>query len=132
MEENIPTIYHKIEAGRKIRVFKTTYGNNTFYKTQITQKNYDNTVDKFYVGLVFKKGVELDDPDGKGVDIIINCAYENFRKNRNDQYNPIMYLMVVDFTLCEREEQIIQQAYDDFRENLNENEEVEISDDFLD
>ena len=132
MEENIPTIYHKIEPNKKIRVFKTTYGDKTFYKTQITQKNYDNTQDKFYIGLTFKKGIELSDPDGKGVDIIINCAFENFRKNPADKYNPIMYLMVTDFTLCEREEQIIQNAYDDFRENLDENEQVNIGDDFLD
>ena len=121
-EQKKPSIYHKIEAGKKIRVFKSTYADKVYYKTQITQKNYDNTEDKFYIGLVFKKGVELNDPDGKGVDIIINHAVENFRKNPKDQYNPILYLMVTDFTLNEREEQAKQQAFDNFRDNLEENE----------
>lgn len=124
-EEKKPNIYHKIEAGKKIRVFKSMFADKVFYKTQITQKNYDNTEDKFYIGLVFKKGVELDDPDGKGVDMIINHAVENFRKNPKDQYNPILYLMITDFTLCEREEQVKQQAFDNFRDNLEENENQE-------
>lgn len=131
-EETKPTIYHKIEAGRKVRVFKSVFAEKTFYKTQIIQKNYDNTQDKYYIGLTFKKGVELDDPDGKGIDIIINCGYENFRKNPADKYNPILYIMVTDFTVCEREEQIQQEAFDEYREKLDENEMVTISDDFLD
>lgn len=121
-EQKKPSIYHKIEAGKKIRVFKSTYADKVYYKTQITQKNYDNTEDKFYIGLIFKKGVELNDPDGKGIDIIINHAVENFRKNPKDQYNPIVYLMITDFTLNEREEQAKQQAFDNFRDNLEENE----------
>ncbi len=121
-EEKKPIIYHKIEAGKKIRVFKSTYQEKTFYKVQVTQTNYDKTQDKFYIGVVFKKGVELNDPDGKGIDIIIKQAVENFRKNPKDEYNPIMYLMITEFEICEREEQQIQQAYDNFRDNLNQNE----------
>ena len=121
-EQKKPSIYHKIEAGKKIRVFKSMYADKVYYKTQITQKNYDDTEDKFYIGLVFKKGVELDDPSGKGVDIIINHAVENFRKNPKDQYNPIVYLMITDFTLQETKEQEQKQAFDNFRSNLEENE----------
>ena len=46
-----------------------------------------------------------------------------------------MYLMVTEFEVCEREEQVQAKAYADFQQNLYENElgdEVEITDDFLD
>ena len=79
----------------------------------------------------FKKGIELSDPDGKGIDIIIKCAYENFRKNPADAYNPIMYLMVTDFKLCEREEQIAENALNEYNETIEENE-INIDDSFLD
>ena len=71
------------------------------------------------------------DPDGKGIDIIIKCAYENFRKNPADAYNPIMYLMVTDFKLCEREEQIAENALNEYNETIEENE-INIDDSFLD
>lgn len=131
MEENKDKIYHKIEAGRKIRVFKSTYKERNYYKVQVTQKEYDGQTSKYYINLQFKKGVELNDPDGQGVDIIIHEAYENLRKNKNDEHNPVVYLMVTDFEICEREEQVQAKAYSDFQQNLYENE-VEISDDFLD
>ena len=135
MSEKQPKIYHKIEAGKKIRVFKSTYKERNYYKVQITQKEYDGTSSKYYINLQFKKGVELNDPDGKGVDIIINEAYENFRLSKTDPYAPVMYLMVTEFEVCEREEQVQAKAYADFQQNFYENEvgeEVEITDDFLD
>ena len=124
-------IYHKVEAGRKIRVFKNTYNDQVYYRVQVKQKNYDKTEDIFYVPLQFKKGVVLENQ----TDIIIHSAYENMRKNPRDEYNPIYYLVVTDFEIVERQEQVEKQAYADFQQNLYENElgdEVEISDDFLD
>ena len=43
MEENKEEykIYHKVEAGRKIRVFKNTYNDRNYYRVQVKQKNYD-------------------------------------------------------------------------------------------
>ena len=131
-EKEQPTILHKLEAGRKVRVFKSTFNDRNYYKIQLSQKNYDDTVYKFYIALQFKKGVELDDPDGKGIDIIINKAIENFRPNSLDKYNPILYYMVTDFEIVERQEQIEQQAYNDFRENLDEIENgIDVTDDML-
>lgn len=118
-------IFHKIEAGKKIRVFKSTYNDRNYYKVQVTQKNYQGDPDKFYIALQFKKGVELADPDGKGIDIIIHSAYENFRKNPKDEYNPILYYVVTDFEQVKRQEQLEEEAYADFQDNLND---VEISD----
>lgn len=125
MAEQENKIYHKVEAGRKIRVFKNTYNDRDFYRVQVKQKNYDNTEDIFYVPLQFKKGVELDNQ----TDIIIKKAYENMRKNPKDEYNQITYLVVTDFEIVEREEQAKEQAYKDFQDNLyeNENEDVDAS-----
>jgi len=115
-------IYHKVEAGRKVRIFKNTYNDQNYYRIQVKQKNYDNTEDIFYVPVQFKKGVELDNQ----TDIIIKCAYENMRKNKNDEYNPIYYLVITEFEKVENEEQLQAQAYKDFRDNLDQNENMDI------
>lgn len=124
-EEN--KIYHKLEAGRKIRVFKSTYNDKNYYRVQVKQKNYDGTEETFYVPLLFKRGVELENQ----TDIIIKEAYENMRKNPKDEYNPIYYLMVTDFEKLEREEQIQSQAFKDFQDNLYANEQEEIDESCL-
>ena len=120
-------IYHKIEPNRKVRVFKSNYKGTDYYKIQVRQKNYDETEDIFYQNVVFKKGITLDDPDNKGVDIIIKKAYENCRKNPKDAYNPIFYLMITEFELVERESQKKAAALEKFNENLTENEMEEVA-----
>lgn len=125
-------IYRKIEPNRRIRVFKSVYNDKTFYKVQIKQKNTDETENTWYMNVLFKKGVELDDPDGKGIDIKILKAYENCRENPKDPYNPIFYLRITEFETIEREEQKKAAALEKFNDNLEENEkEVEIPDDAL-
>lgn len=119
-------IYRKIEPNRKVRVFKSTFNEKTFYKIQIKQKNYDETEDIWYENVVFKKGVELDDPDGTGIDIKIKKAYENCRKNPKDEYNPIFYLMITEFEIIERDEQKKAKALEKFNDNLNEVENAEL------
>ena len=120
--------YHKLEIGQKIRVFKTTYNDQNYYKFQTTQTNYDGTKSKFYINLQFKKGVDLPNES----DIIVKQFVENMRENKNDKYNPIHYYQINGFEKIESKEQQIKDAYDEFRANLDENEQVEITDDFLD
>lgn len=120
--------FHKLEVGQKIRVFKTTWNDQNYYKFQVTQNNYDKTKSKFYINLQFKKGVDLPNE----TDIIVKQFVENLRENKNDKYNPIHYYQINDFETCENQEQAVQDAYDEFRENLDENEQVDITDDFLD
>ena len=135
MEETEGRIYHKIEPNRKVRVFSSNYQGRDYYKIQLTQKNYDGSEFKFYINVQFKKGVTLPNVDGKGTDIIIKKAYENFRPNPKDEYNPIMYLLIVDFEIKETQEQIEKEAYSKYQQNLYENEnegEVIIDDNFLD
>lgn len=118
-EEKEYKIYHKIEPNRKIRVFKNTYNDRDYYKVQVTQKQYGKEEpDKFYQAIQFKKGVELDNE----TDIIIKEAYENVRANPKDQYNPIFYLLITDFEIQPRQEQLEEQAYEKYQETLNENE----------
>lgn len=124
MEEEYK-IYHKIEPNRKIRVFKNTYNDRDYYKVQVTQKSYGKEEpDKYYIGLQFKRGIELDNE----TDIIIKEAYENLRPNPKDQYNPIVYLMVTDFEIQERQEQLENQAFEKYQERLYENENPDIDD----
>lgn len=132
-EEKKGTIWHKIEPNHKYRVFRKDYNGQTFYNIQVSQKQYDGTTKKYYVPITFKKGVEVQNE----TDIVILKGMENLRENKNAPekvrpYCPIMSYMIVEFEEYKSEEMIMQNAYDEFRENLNENEMVSISDDFLD
>lgn len=130
-ENKEPIIYYKLMGGKKVRVFKSTFNDKNYYKIQVTQRNYDNTQDKFYKQVMFKKGVELQNE----TDILILEGYENLRKNPKDEYNPISIIMITKFEEVENEERMKQNAYDEFRTNLDENElgeEVFIDDNFLD
>lgn len=120
--------YHKLEIGQKIRVFKSTYNDQDYYKFQVVQKNYEGSSKKYYIQLQFKKGVELPNE----TDIIVKQFMENLRDNKKDPYNPIHYYQINGFEKIENKEQQIKEAYDEFRANLNENEQIEITDDFLD
>lgn len=118
-EEKECKIYHKIEPNRKVRIFKNTFNDRDYYKIQITQKHYGkDETEKFYIAVNFKKGVSLDNE----TDIIIKEAYENFRSNPKDGYNPILYLTITDFEIVERQEQLEEQAYEKYQETLYENE----------
>lgn len=128
MEQQENKIYYKIEAEKKYRVFKTVFNDKSFYKIQVSQKNYDGTTNKFYKEVQFKKNITLDNE----TDIIIHKAFENLRVNPHDKYNPISSLMVTDFEIVERQEQIEANAYADFQNNLNEIENVIVDDSFLD
>ena len=73
--------------------------------------------------IIFKKGVSVDNE----TDIKIISGIENIRDNsyvddKKKTYSPIFTYMITEFEICEREEQQIQQAYDNFRDNLNQNE----------
>jgi hypothetical protein len=120
--------FHKLEVGQKIRVFKTTWNDQNYYKFQVVQNNYDKTKSKFYIMLQFKKGVDVPNEQ----DIIVHQFVENLRENKNDKYNPIHYYQIIDFEEVESQEQIQRDAFDEYRENLDELDQVNIDDSFLD
>lgn len=132
-EEKEYYIWHKVEPKRKYRVWRKDYNGKTFYNIIIEQKNYDNTKSKYYIPITFKKNVSVENE----TDIIIIKAIENIRQNKNvedklKQYSPVFTYMITEFEIVERQEQIEKQAFDEYRENLDENEMITISDDFLD
>ena len=135
MEEDYK-IYRKIEPNKKIRVFTQTYAGKKFNKIKVTQNNFDNSKMEFYISVIFKRGVELPNLDGKGTDIIIKKAYENFRPNPKDEYNPIPYLLITDFDIVGSQKLAEHEARYKFEKHLYENEvgdnEVYIDDNFLD
>lgn len=114
MEDKEQRIYTKLQAGKKYRVFKSMYQDRTFYKVQVTQNNYDGTKEKVYIGVQFKKNIELKNE----TDIIIYTAYQNYRKNPKDSYNWIEYYVITDFEIVESQEQKTANALDEFRDNL--------------
>lgn len=128
MEEKKEYGFHKLEIGQKIRVFKTTWNDQNYYKFQVVQNNYDKTKSKFYINLQFKKGVDIPNE----TDIVVHQFVENLRENKVDKYNPIHYYQINDFEMVEDEERAKQQAFDEYRDNLDENDMVDIGSDFLD
>lgn len=132
-EENKREIWHKIMPNHKYRIWRKDYNGQTFYNIQVTQRNYNADDSKYYIPVTFKKGVEIPNE----TDIIIIKAIENLRENKNvdekyKSYYPIHSYMITEYEIVERQEQIEQKAYDDFRNNLNEIEaNVEITDDML-
>lgn len=109
-------INYKIMAGRKYRVFKLVFDDKVFYRIQMQQKNYDDTVSKFYRQVNFKKGVELDNE----TDIIIHRGFENVRRNPKDDYNPISSIMITDFEIVENQEKVQKDALEDYNKQLEE------------
>lgn len=132
MEEKQDTIWHKIMPNRKIRVWRKDFNGKTFYNFLVSQKEYDGTESKYYIPISFKKGISVDNE----TDIIIHHAIENYRINKNlkdgtdPKYYPIPSYMITDFEIVERKEQSEAKAYQQFQDNLNENE-VVITDDQL-
>lgn len=127
MEEKEPKIYHKIEPGKKYRVWKNTVNDIDYYRIGFTQKNYEGSSQQFYESIQFKKGVEIPNQ----TDIIIHEAYENVRKNPKDPYNAIFYLVVTEFEMVQTQEQITETALNEYNETIEENE-INIDDSFLD
>ena len=113
-EEN--TIFYKIMSGRKYRVFRKDYNGFTYYNIQMKQQNKDDTISTYYKQVYFKKDIVLPNE----TDIIINKAVENLRENPKDKYNPISTLFVYDFTTVENEQQKQDLAYEEYRENIKE------------
>ena len=121
--------YHKLEVNQKIRVYKTTFNDNNFYKFQVVQNNYDNTKTKFYIPIQFKKGVDVPNE----TDIIVKQFVENLRTNKADKYNPIHYYQINGFETVENQEQMERDAYDEYNSTIEENQnEISIDDAFLD
>lgn len=111
-------IKYKIMAGKKYRVFKSEYNGKVFYKIQMQQKNFDDTISTYYRPIMFKKDVEL----ANETDIIIKKAFETLRENKNDKYNPISSLFIQDFITINEEEERQNLALENYRNNLIETE----------
>lgn len=125
-------IWRKIEVGRKYRIWRKDYAGVTYYNIQTSQKNYDDTQTKFYIPVIFKKGVDIQN----GTDIIIKRGIENLRENKklpdkDRPYYPVYSYMINDFEIVESQEKIEQDAFSEYRDNLDDME-IEITDDFLD
>lgn len=126
-------IYYKIEPNHSYKVYRKDYNGQTYYNIMIDQKNIDNTKTRFYVPILFRKGVELQNETV----IKIVKAIENARENKNLKeslrpYYPVFSYTITEFIEIEQEKQAIQDAYDDYTNLLNGEQTVSITDDFLD
>lgn len=122
MEENKPKRHYKIEPGDNIYVYRNQVGDNVFYKTMVSNTNKDGTKARFYKEIKFKSGVSL---DNKTL-IKVNEFFECVRNNPNDKYNPIFYLLILDFDILENPFDKNDAIY-----NYNNNQNNEIDDSYF-
>lgn len=125
MEEQVERyISYKIDTRHTYKVYVNSAGGKTFYKVCVKKKNYDGTESKFYKQLKF---VQCDPPQD-GEIIRINSAFEDLYVNSKDKYNAISVIAIMDYEKVENDVVAEQQAYEDYRENLNS---MEVSDEDL-
>lgn len=94
MQEKRP---YKIMLGDNIIVYRNDVNGNVYYKTMVSKTNRDGTKARFYKDLKFKSGVNLQNKTM----IKINNMFEDIRENPKDKYNPIFYLVILDFEIVE-------------------------------
>ena len=125
MEEQVEGyISYKIDTKHTYKVYVNSAGGKTFYKVCVKKKNYDGTETKFYKQLKF---VQCDPPED-GEIIKINRAFEDLYVNSKDKYNAISVIAIMDYEKVDNDVVAEQQAYEDYRENLNS---MEVSDEDL-
>ena len=124
-EEKTPHPY-KIMPNDEIMVWRSEYGNNIFYKTQIVKTNYDKTKTKFYKNLRFAKGTDI--PNGTLIKVI--DMFEDVRENKADKYNPIWELFIKSYEIIESKEYDKSSAIEEYNNAVSESN-IEITDDDL-
>lgn len=127
MEQNEEYIGYKIETTHNYKVYCQEYNGTRFYKIMIQKKNYDGTKTNFYKQIRFAKCT----PPLDGEIIRIKKGFEDVRENRNDRFNPIWEIVVLEYEKIQNDIVDQEQAYADFQNNLKENEEYEITDEDL-
>lgn len=117
--ENEEYIGYKVDTIHNYKIFSQEYNGNKFYKVMIQKKNYDNTKTNFYKQIRFVKCKAPED----GEIIRIKKGFEDVRENKNDKYNPIWEIVVMDYEVIQNDVVDEEKAYADFKNNLRENEE---------
>lgn len=127
-EENKEYIISKINTKYFYKVYRSSYNGKDFYSLLIVQKNYDETESMFYKSVSFKKGIDLPPNDSL---IRIKKAVENYY---GEKYKPQSSLMILDYELKKTENQIKEDAFNEYNQSLLENEkekEVQIKEEDL-
>lgn len=127
-EENKEYIISKINTKYFYKVYRSSYNGKDFYSLLIVQKNYDETESMFYKSVSFKKGIDLPPNDSL---IRIKKAVENYY---GEKYKPQSSLMILDYELKKTEDQIKEDAFNEYNQSLLENEkekEVQIKEEDL-
>lgn len=134
MEDKEEYIGYKIDTKHNYKIYSQEYNGVKYYKIMIQKKNYDGTKTNFYKQVRFVKCKGPDD----GEIIKIKKGFEDVRENKNDRYNPIWELVIMEYEVVQNDAVDEKQAFAEFQNNLKENEEgyadfgdVEITDDMI-
>lgn len=134
MEDKEEYIGYKIDTKHNYKIYSQEYNGVKYYKIMIQKKNYDGTKTNFYKQVRFVKCKGPDD----GEIIKIKKGFEDVRENKNDRYNPIWELVIMEYEIVQNDAIDEKQAFAEFQNNLKENEEgyadfgdVEITDDMI-
>lgn len=134
MEDKEEYIGYKIDTKHNYKIYSQEYNGVKYYKIMIQKKNYDGTKTNFYKQVRFVKCKGPDD----GEIIRIKKGFEDVRENKNDRYNPIWELVIMEYEVVQNDVVDEKQAFAEFQNNLKENEEgyadfgdVEVTDDMI-
>lgn len=134
MEDKEEYIGYKIDTKHNYKIYSQEYNGVKYYKIMIQKKNYDGTKTNFYKQVRFVKCKGPND----GEIIKIKKGFEDVRENKNDRYNPIWELVIMEYEVVQNDAIDEKQAFAEFQNNLKENEEgyadfgdVEITDDMI-
>lgn len=134
MEDKEEYIGYKIDTKHNYKIYSQEYNGVKYYKIMIQKKNYDETKTNFYKQVRFVKCKGPND----GEIIKIKKGFEDVRENKNDRYNPIWELVIMEYEVVQNDAIDEKQAFAEFQNNLKENEEgyadfgdVEITDDMI-
>lgn len=122
-------IFYKINTNQSYKVYENMANGRTYYKVQVTKKNYDGTQTSYYKQIKFAKC----NPPKNGEIIKIKKGFEDLYTNSKDKYNPISVIVVTDYELIRNNIVDERQAYQTYREKLKEDYDAFMNvDNFLD
>lgn len=125
-EERKEYAIRKINNKNWYKVYVSGANGKTFYKLLLTQKDYQGNVKNYYQNVTFSRKLT---PPNDGEQVRLIGFIENLFGD--DKYNPRYSYTITDFEVKQTQEQKEAQAFDEYHSTMQDNDMVEIDDNFL-
>lgn len=108
---------YKIQCERPVTVFKNSYGGHDYYKI-ICNKNDENG--NLITGYKRVSFIGCEPPNAEKCDIIIHNMFESFWYKKNDKYETIFTLIILDYEYVKNEAREKFEAIGDYYDSKKE------------